>query len=69
LIRLETTAALLLAHEGNTKEENNGYTSSLNEKSTDQLGLRVVARGGGARRPRPPRPFHSRLLDRYLETT
>ncbi len=66
--KARTTAALPFAHEGNTEEENDGYTSSLNEKSTDQLGL-MWSRGGEGRGDPARPPFHSRLLDRYLETT
>jgi hypothetical protein len=43
-------------------------TSSFNEISTDQLGYRVVVKGGGVTLP-VPTPFCSRLLDRYLKTT
>jgi hypothetical protein len=38
-------------------------TSSLNVKSTDQLGSRMVVRGGGVTPPAPT-PFYIRLLDR-----
>jgi hypothetical protein len=46
-------------------------TSSLNEISTDQLGKRVVARGGRRFSGRPPPLFYkySRFLDRYFKMT
>jgi hypothetical protein len=44
-------------HEGSTEEEN---TSSLNERSSDQLGNRAVGGGGGFTPPSSHPPFESR---------
>jgi hypothetical protein len=44
-------------HEGNSRRRMT-VTSSLNEISTDQLGIRVVVREGGVT---PPTPMHSFL--------
>jgi hypothetical protein len=40
-------------------------TSSFNDISTDQLGFKVVLLG--VEGVTPPTPFHSRLLDRYVD--
>ncbi len=49
--------------EGNTVEENNDYVVFKNKISTDPLGNRMLARGGGVTPPAPT-SFYSRLLER-----
>ncbi len=57
-------------HERKHREGRKTVTSSLNEKSTDQLTQRVVGGGGGGgATPHTPTPCNSGLLERYLKTT